>query len=161
MMPCTGVADSAVRTACFSLQEIRQKDVLRERISRTVEELNDLRHYIGSVQHLVEGATGLLKSCEPTKPLDPDGILTEHLEEVEQFIEEGVGELGRWSDAGAETHHAVARACSSTVTALRRLHDATVRLRWAVLEHDANLAEVSSQSYAPSEINKLIADMES
>ncbi len=27
--------------------------------------------------------------------------------------------------------------------------------------HDANLAEVSSQSYAPSEINKLIADLES
>ena len=109
----------------------------------------------------MEGATGLLKSCEPTKPLDPDGDLAEHLEEVERFIEEEAGELGRWSGAGAGTHHAVARVCSSTVTALRRLHDAAVRLRWAVLEHDADLAEVSSQSYAPSEINKLIADLES
>lgn len=127
--------------------------MLRERAGRTVENLAALRRFIGSVRHLVIGATGVLESCEPEEPLDPEGTFKATLETAEGIIEEVAEDMGGWLGADAETGRGeascekpVARACSLTAAALRRLHGATVRLRWAILEHDANLTGASFRS---------------
>lgn len=157
MLPCTGIAERAVQTACFSLREIPREGVLRERATRTVAgELANLGRYIGSVQHLVEGATGVLESCNPKKPLDPDGALALRLEEAERFFEETVEDPESWL-----VKKPVTRSCSSIATALRRLHDATVRLRWAIMEHDADLSKASRKTFDASNIEGLIADLRS
>ena len=104
MMPCTGVVDEAVRAANHSLRAISQENALREIVNpaacsgATAENLAELRHFVVSIQHLVVGATGLLESCEPREPLDPDGHIAVIFEVAEQIIEEAVEEMDRWSD---------------------------------------------------------------
>ena len=68
---------------------------------------------------------------------------------------------GAWCGPSVSPEHAEEMSVSNdeAIGALQRLHDAMVDLRWAVIEHDADLEEPEGEAF--STVEDLAADMRS
>ena len=161
-------AESSVRAARAALERFSRDDELREAVERTVESVGEIRKFVTAAQHVVQGAAEMLESCDPVKPLDPKDEMASSVEEAEDAIALLIEAMERKRSAafndpalGGQDERRVIDAYTNTIKALSGLHDAAVRLRWAVMEHDADLAPTSGRTYHASEIEKLVADLDS
>ena len=68
---------------------------------------------------------------------------------------------GAWEASSMSTDHAedVFVSNEEAVGTLQKLHDAMVDLRWAVIEHDADLEEPEGQAF--DNVEDLVADLRS
>ena len=138
-------------------------------------------HYLKAVDAVIDVATETRNSAESSewaikqtltrlnesggcdKPLDPDGKLARLSKKVEDKVKEFIlaiqmldGEFDG-SMIRAEDSAAVSVSYEEAVVALQKLHDVMVDVRWAVMEHDADLEEADSKVFKNAE--DLVADL--
>ncbi len=142
--------ESTVINACNVLGNFKDEGGLQRVVDETVENLTHLACYLTAVHHIVQGAAELLEVCSSTKVIDPDDRLSSIIEQVENAIEHTIEMMkGKRSsalmddDLYGRNEKRVTEAYSRTIKAYAALHDAAVRLRWAIMEHDADLSPVS------------------
>lgn len=94
-------------------------------------------------------------------PLDPNGKLTPKSVSAEAAVRETILALHNldWSRLPAEHAEEVSERNGEAITALQKLYDALVDLRWAIIEHDADLEEPEDKAF--DNVDDLIADLRS
>ena len=105
--------------------------------------------------------THLAKTGGYNKPLDPTGKLTPKSVRAEAVVKKIILALQEvdWSAFSAGHAEEMSERSEEAIVTLQKLHDAMVDLRWAVLEHDADLEE--SEGEAIDNVDDLIADLRS
>jgi hypothetical protein len=105
--------------------------------------------------------THLAKTGGYDKPLDPTGKLTPKSVRAEAVVKKTILAFQEinWSVLPAEHAEEMSERSEDAIVALQKLHDALVDLRWAVLEHDADLEEPEGE--AIDNVDDLIADLRS
>jgi len=155
--------ESTVINACNVLGNFRDEDDLQQIVDETVDNLVHLARHLTAVHHIVQGASELLEVCSSERIIDPDDELTSTIEQVEEAIERTIAMMVRkrssaLKDDKLNGHNEmrVTEAYSHAIKAYEALHDAAVRLRWAIMEHDADLSPVSD---AYENVEDLIASL--
>ena len=92
-------------------------------------------------------------------PLDPTGELTPKSVTAEAVVKKTIFALQEvdWSVLPAEHAEEMSERSEEAIVALQKLHDALVDLRWAVLEHDADLEEPEGTTF--DKVDDVIADL--
>lgn len=92
-------------------------------------------------------------------PLDPTGELTPKSVAAEATVKKTLFALQEvdWSVLPAEHAEEMSARSEEAIAALQKLHDALVDLRWAVLEHDADLEEPEGKTFG--NVDDVIADL--
>lgn len=95
------------------------------------------------------------------EPLDPTGKLTPKSVAAEAGVRKTIHALQKldWSMLPAEHAVEVSERNEEAIGALQKLHDALVDLRWAVIEHDADLEKPEGEAF--DNVESLVADMRS
>ena len=137
-------------------------------------------HYLRIVDAVVDGATNLRNNAETSesaimqvlavlqnggfeKPLDPTGALASLAVSAEAVVKEAISALREHDDAlegpafSGEHVEAMSDSSQGAIHALERLHDAMVDLRWAIVEHDADLEEPEDKAFET--VEELVADL--
>ncbi len=143
-------AESSVRAARDALETFSRDHQLREAVEKTVESVCEIRKFVTAAQHVVQGAAEMLESCDPVKPLDPKDEMASSVEEAEDAIALLIEVMERKRSAafndpalGGQDERRVIEGYSNAIEALKRLHEAAERFRWAVMNHDARLSKIS------------------
>ena len=94
-------------------------------------------------------------------PLDPTGKLTPKSVTAEAVVKKTISALQGvdWSMLPAEHAEEMSERSEEAIIVLQKLHDALVDLRWAVLEHDADLEAPKGKAF--DNVDDLIADLRS
>lgn len=160
-MACnTAVLEKKIRTYSEAVEAVTTLDLLRA-VEMTVDNLvceqKVLRAFLGMACDSLE----YLKSCDHRASLDADDVAAESLEEVEKGLRDLYADFrdrmrAARKDDRLNGHHedAVVGEYQRTLELLETLHDATTELRWALMEHDADLDEVTGEF---DDANELIA----
>jgi hypothetical protein len=113
---------------------------------QTVQFLSRLRTFITAVHHSVQAALEVIHSCDIEEPLDPAASTVGRIERAESVFRKTIEEYKSKRDSAfrdqalvGEHERRVVQAYSDVIEALKLLHDAASDLRWAVMEHDAEL----------------------
>ncbi|CAI06900.1 hypothetical protein [Aromatoleum aromaticum] len=92
----------------------------------------------------------LICKAEPQDEIDPDDITADTIHNAENAIERLIEQfrIRRQSgvkdrELGGEHEACVLSAYDETIEAFQHLHSAMTALRWAIMEHDADLSPVS------------------
>ena len=95
------------------------------------------------------------------EPIDPEGKLAPKSVSAETVVKKTIVALQALDGAMLPAEHAeeVSVNNKEAIGALQKLHDALVDLRWAVLEHDADLEEPEGGAFNSAE--DLFADLRS
>ena len=156
-------AESSVRAARAALERFSRDDELREAVERTVESVGEIRKFVTAAQHVVQGAAEMLESCTPVHPIDPDDRIASSIEKAQDAIMSLIEAMERkraaaFSDPelAGQDERRVLESYSNAIEALKRLHEAAERLRWAVMNHDARVSPVSEPF---GSVDELIADL--
>ena len=134
---------------------LHQKQTLIEQLAElTIDSLSQLCTFITAVQHLVKGASGIIESCDTDQLVDTDGTLVPAIEEGERVFKRFVDIMQSKQKCAFEDpdlkgsfSKRVISAYSRMIEALKMLHDACSDLRWAIIDHDAELAPVNPQTF--------------
>ena len=98
-----------------------------------------------------------------SKPIDPENTLSSLGVSAEGVVKEAISAVSDLADAlhgstsPEEDAGAMFKAGEEAIGALRSLHDRMVDLRWAVLEHDADLETPDGKVY--DDVEELVADL--
>ena len=98
-------------------------------------------------------------------PIDPTGDYGLRASSAEAVVKHSIstlqeiGETLGASDISDEHMEAMANSKESVILAFQKLHDAIVDLRWAVMEHDADLEEPEPEVF--ENVDDFIADLKS
>ena len=94
-------------------------------------------------------------------PLDPKGELTPKSVSAEAAVRKTILALQELDCSMIPAEHAeeVSERNGEAIAALQKLHDALVDLRWAIVEHDADLEEPEDKAF--ENVDDLIADLRS
>jgi hypothetical protein len=148
------ISDSVLDSATHSI-------TLLKAIEQTVEVLAWLQNQAKTDYTFAVTVSDGLKTCNPVKPIDAEGILCASLEQAEIALENLHQLLTKKCDAAnkapeLEDGHkeAVIDEYQLAISAVADLHNAIVDLRWAVGEHDADLEE--SEGLAISDPQELM-----
>ena len=138
-------------------------------------------HYLETVDAVIAVTTNLRNDAETVekaiKPIvarivdsggfsrliDPENTLSSVAASAEGVVKEAISAVHNLADAldratfPVEDAEEVSRAREEAIGALRSLHDRMVDLRWAVLEHDADLETPDGKVY--DDVEELVADL--
>lgn len=135
-------------------------------IDRTIQNLGTMRN---SISTLVDNGELLIESIDQSSEagslIDPNGDIERQLEEAENGISgEVLAALSRKREAARddpelqeEYEAGVVNAYDGVITLMKQLHDTTVRLRWTVIEHDADVDELAEGT--PEKVYESPADL--
>ena len=110
----------------------------------------------------------LARLAEPAgydEPIDPTHKLAALSASGEATVKKVISAIhemdGAWEGSSISPEHAedVSVSNKETIGALEKLHDAMVDLRWAVLEHDADVEEPEGQAF--DNVEDLVTDLSS
>ena len=92
-------------------------------------------------------------------PLDPTGKLTPKSLRAEADVKKTIAALQEvdWSVFSAEHAEEMSERSDEAIAALQKLHDAMVDLRWAVIEHDADLEAPEGEAF--DNVGDLVAEL--
>lgn len=99
------------------------------------------------------------------EPIDSTGTLVSMSASAENAVKEAIAGLQEFAVSLDETMFSaqhvreVLESNREAVTALQRLHDLMVDLRWSIIEHDANFEEPNEKTF--DNVEDLIADLKS
>jgi hypothetical protein len=137
---------------------------LLKAIDTTVDWLCNLQRQYRDWAEVAARATESLNACRLQHQLDPDGEVADLLEKGEQSLAVLKEVLSGKRHAAekdrtltGENKEAVIFEYDQAISACVAVHDATVELRWALLEHDADLDQPSDKAH--SDVKELIRDL--
>ena len=109
----------------------------------------------------IKVVTFLTESGGPEEPIDPTGELAPKSISAEAVVKKTILALQSLDGSMLPKEHAeeVSVSNQEAISALQKLHDALVDLRWAVIEHDADLDEPEGKVF--DNVEDLIADLRS
>lgn len=140
-------------------------------------------HYLRSVDNAINAARDLRNNAETTElaikkiladiahsggyehRMDPNGSLESLATSAEDLVKEAISVLREFDDVlegssiptdDAET---MSGGNKEAISSLQRLHDTMVDLRWAVLEHDADMEEPEGQVF--KNVQDFLSDLKS
>lgn len=140
-------------------------------------------HYLRSVDDAINAATNLRNNAETTElaikkilddlahsggydhRMDPNGSLESLAASAEDLVKEAISVLRGFDDVleGSSIPTGDAEMMSGgnneAISSLQSLHDAMVDLRWAVLEHDADMEEPEGQVF--ENVQDFVSDLKS
>ena len=143
----------------FSLYYLRAVDA-------AIDTATDVRNFAQSVEPAIKKFLSKLDESGGYKePIDPEGTLASISASSEAAIKEAIHALQEiddaWEKSQIPVEHAeeVFEGNGQAIDALQKLHDAMVDLRWAVLEHDADLEEPTGKAF--DNVEDLFSDLRS
>ena len=107
----------------------------------------------------------LLESGGHSEPIDPANKLSDVSISAENIVKKAIDAFreldGAWERSRIADEHAaqVFEGNAEAIAALQELYDAMVDLRWAVVEHDADLERPKGKAFA--NVKDLFADIKS
>ena len=141
----------------FSLHYLKTVDAA---IAVTVNLRNDAETAEKVIERIV---ARIVDSGGFSKPIDPENTLSSLAASAEGVVKEAISAVRDLADAldgptfpGEDTQE-MSKAGEEAIGALRSLHDRMVDLRWAVLEHDADLETPDGKAY--DDVEELVADL--
>ena len=124
---------------------------LLKAINDTVDSLAQDRKTVIGLTNAIIGLTQSIDGCSGVA-LDPEGAICDELDVSEGALNSVISQLGRKRLSALRApelknhhEHAVVDAYDQSVQAFIELHDAIVDLRWAVMEHDADLEQPTGE----------------
>ena len=137
-------------------------------------------HYLRLVDAVVDGTINMRNNAETSEsaimqalaelqdggfeePLDPTDSLASLAASAEVSVKKAISALRGLDHAfegsafSGEHVEAMSDSSQDAVHALERLHDAMVDLRWAIIEHDADLEEPEDKAFET--VEELVADL--
>ena len=143
----------------FSLYHLRAVDA-------AINVATDVRNFAETGERAIKQfLVRLAESGGYEEPIDPANKLASMSASAESAVKETIRAFqeldGAWEASSMSTDHAgdVFVSNEEAVGTLQKLHDAMVDLRWAVIEHDADLEEPEGQAF--DNVEDLVADLRS
>lgn len=159
-MDCSNqFGQTAIRSAREGITSLaanlhERQPLIEELAELTIESLSQQSKFITTVQHLVKAATGIVESCDVEQQVDTDGTLVPVIEEGERVFRQFVSRMeskqkSAFEDPELKGHYSerVIMAYANMIEALKLLHDACSNLRWAIIDHDAELEPVDCRTF--------------
>ncbi len=123
-------------------------------VDQTVDSLAREQEIVAGFEQIARGALQALKDCRPKRAIDLDGTLCEQLLSGETAMKARIDECQKKRQAAFDDpmlrgahESAVVSEYDRSIALWRGLHNATVELRWAVMESDADMeAPVSEEA---------------
>lgn len=140
----------------LSLYYLRAVDVV---LDGTTEARNNAETAERAVRHF----TQLVESGNFDRPIDQEGGLEEVAALAETTVRDLIQATQKLHDSLLQSvipkddAEVLSESSEGAIYALQKLHDAMVDLRWAVVEHDADLEKPSDQRFGSAE--ELIAEL--
>ena len=154
-----------VRFFCelISDETTKSLDTLRN-IEATVFWLSFIQKHANTNISLAVKVADAIKTCDRIKPIDVEDKLTGTIEGVEGRLNDlynlliSKREVARKAaELDGPDKELVVDEYTSAITAVADLHNSMADLRWAVMEHDADLEKDTGTTY--TDVNKMFADM--
>lgn len=121
-------------------------------VDNTIDALASIQKMLTPFIRLASMEAEKIYQCENGKPIDADGIISEHLLKNESNLNEAYTHFSEclkaaYADQELTGHNesSVVDEYNNTLEVFVELHDATRDLRWAIMEHDANVSEVTGE----------------
>ncbi len=134
-------------------------------VSSTVDALGTMQKAHGTFENLARQATDSIIKCKPSQVIDADNIVSDLLSAAEGALQVHDAVLRKQLDSAqndpalrGENREDVVSEFKRSIVACADLHNAIVGLRWAIMEHDANLSPVSKPY---TDVEQLIKDLRS
>ena len=154
-----------VRLVCEASAESSQRSLtLLRAVDMTIDALAWTEKQTESTVTFIEKVASSIKSCERTRPIDPDNIVTSAVLTSEEtsialynILLEKKGHALAAAELDGDNKDAVVEAYNNSITAVADLHNAFVDLRWAIGEHDADLEEPTGKPLStPGKISEYL-----
>lgn len=140
-------------------------------------------HYLRSVDNVINAATVLRNTAETTeraikkilgdlalsggynRQIDPNGSLESSAASAEASVKEAISVLRGFDDVlegssiPTDDAEMMCGGNNEAISSLQSLHDTMVDLRWAVLEHDADMEEPEGQVF--ENVQDFVSDLKS
>jgi hypothetical protein len=166
-MRCDTDSIGAVRTFCDSVSSASATNLkLLNAIEKTVGWLTALQKQAESEVVFADKFREIITSCAPVKAIDPDNSIHDIIVQAEARLGEVVAVLSRQRQSAlddpelcGEHEETVVSEYDQTIKAIKMLHDGMVELRWAIMEHDADLEGVADKAH--SSVEELMKGLQS
>lgn len=154
-----------VRSFCESVsaETTKSLDVLKA-IETTVFWLSLIQDKAGADFRLAAKVTEAIKACDYADPIDAEGKLAALIEATALVLNDLYNALiskreaaRKAAELDGEDKELIVDEYTSAIAAVADLHNTMTDLRWAVMEHDADLEKDTGKTYA--DIDKMFADM--
>jgi len=154
-MQCAGVG--AVRMFCSDVNSTSATSLnMLRKIEEVVTWLSSLQRQAEGEISLAENFITAVRDCT-VKVIDPDDSIQDAIIESESTLQSCAellslkrGSAVEDQQLNGEYEDTIVSEYDSTVEAYISLHNMMSDLRWAILEHDANLEEESGEEYSSS-----------
>lgn len=154
---CTSTEE--VRLVCEASTESSQRSLTYLRaVNMTIDALVWTEKQAGSTTAFIEKVTNSIKSCDRTRKIDPDNLVTSAVLTSEEtsislynilVVKRGYALAA--TELDGENKEAIVEAYNNATAAVADLHNAFADLRWAIGEHDADLEEPSGKPLSTPE----------
>ncbi len=139
-----------VRVLCESISETGTKNIaLLKAIDQTIDWLTRIQNMARVDADYAEKTAAAIATCARENPIDQESQLCNAFAEAETVLEEFHAALTKKRDAGrrapelvGDHKDAIENEYARALDAVAALHTAMGDLRWAIMEHDADLAPV-------------------
>ncbi len=166
-MRCDTESIGAVRTFCDSVSSASATNLkLLNAIEKTVDWLTALQKQADGEVVVANKFREMIASCAPVKVIDPDNSIHDIVVQAEARLSQVVSILSAKRQSAlddpelrGEHEETVVSEYGQTVDAIKILHDGMVELRWAIIEHDADLDATIGKAYSSAE--ELVKDIHS
>lgn len=166
-MRCDTDSIGAVRTFCDSVSSASATNLkLLNAIEKTVGWLTVLQKQAESEVVFADKFREIITSCAPVKAIDPDNSIHDIIVQAEARLGEVVAVLSRQRQSAlddptlrGEHEETMVSEYDQTISAIKMMHDGMVELRWAIMEHDAELDATVGKAYSSAE--ELVKDLHS
>jgi hypothetical protein len=157
-MRCDSASIGAVRGFCDSVSATSASNLkLLSDIERTVDWLSGFRKQIEGEASFAEKFREAVV-CAPVKTIDSDDSIRDKIVDSEDKLKKLVAMLGQKKQAAlrdpslrGDNEAAVVSEYDQTIETVKTLHDAMAELRWAIMEHDADLEKAASKPFSTAE----------
>ena len=153
------IYDKVQADSRFSLYYLREVDA-------AIDAATDVRNDAQTAERAIKQFLAhLSESGGGEKPIDPADKLATISAAAEAAVKKTIrvlqGYEGAWEGSSISAEHAeeVSEGNKEAIVALQKLHDSMVDLRWAVVEHDADLEEPEGEAF--DNVEDLVADLKS
>ena len=152
------IYDKVQADSRFSLYYLREVDA-------AIDAATDVRNDAQTAERAIKQFLAHLSESGGEKPIDPADKLATISAAAEAAVKKTIRALqeyeGAWEGSSISAEHAedVSEGNKEAIVALQKLHDSMVDLRWAVIEHDADLEEPEGEAF--DNVEGLVADLKS
>ena len=134
-------------------------------VSSTVDALAAMQKACGTFENLAHQATDSIKKCKPAQVIDANNIVSDLLSAAEGALQVQDAVLRKQLAAAQNdptlrggNREDIVSEFKRSIAACADLHNAIVDMRWAIMEHAADLSPVSKPY---TDVEELIKDLRS